>query len=383
MSQEVDSISSFLAERIAAGDFPSAVYVIGERGRTVFAGALGNAVVEPSRIPATLDTIYDLASLTKPLVTGLLCARRIESGELKLEAAVSEFLPEFARPDKQAITVGQLLTHSSGLPAWRPLYILAEGKRDQTLAAIANVDLEYAPGTHVVYSDLGFITLGLLLEKLTSKRLAQLAQEEIFLPLELEHTFFNPAIAMQTGIAACETGNAYERNMCTETKAVEYQNWRQDVIWGQVHDGNAHFLGGAAGHAGLFSTAQETLRVANQFLGDIEQTTSAGLQRLLKPETVELFRKNLTVGLQESRSVGWQLAETSGSSAGPDLPPDSFGHSGFTGTSCWIDPQHARVFILLTNRTHARALPFVNINSVRRQFHSLAVEALIEEGCVN
>jgi len=383
MSQEVDSISSFLAERIAAGDFPSAVYVIGERGRTVFAGALGNAVVEPSRIPATLDTIYDLASLTKPLVTGLLCARRIESGELKLEAAVSEFLPEFARPDKQAITVGQLLTHSSGLPAWRPLYILAEGKRDQTLAAIANVDLEYAPGTHVVYSDLGFITLGLLLERMTGKRLAQLAQEEIFLPLELQHTFFNPAIAMQTGIAACETGNAYERNMCIETKAVEYQNWRQDVIWGQVHDGNAHFLGGAAGHAGLFSTAQETLRVANQFLGDIEQTTSAGLQRLLKPETVELFRKKLTVGLQESRSVGWQLAETSGSSAGPDLPPDSFGHSGFTGTSCWIDPQHARVFILLTNRTHARALPFVNINSVRRQFHSLAVEALIEEGCVN
>ncbi len=376
MSKEADSISSFLVERIAAGDFPSAVYVIGERGHTVFAGALGNAVVEPSRIPATLDTIYDLASLTKPLITGLLCARRIESGELKLDSSVSQLLPEFKRPDKQAITVGQLLTHTSGLPAWRPLYILAEGKSEQTLVAIANVDLEYAPGTRVVYSDLGFITLGLLLEKLTGKRLAQLAKEEIFLPLELEHTFFNPSIAMQTGIAACETGNAYERNTCTETNAGEYQNWRQDIIWGQVHDGNAHFLGGAAGHAGLFSTAQETLRLANQFLGVPPTNPLPNQRRLLKPQTVELFRTNLTVGLEESRTIGWQLAETSGSSAGPDLPPDSFGHTGFTGTSCWIDPQHQRVFILLTNRTHGHALPFVNINSVRRQFHSLAVQAL-------
>ncbi len=379
MSKPATSISTFLDERIAAGDFPSAVYVICERGRTVFAGAAGNAVVEPSRIPATLDTIYDLASLTKPLITGLLCARRIESGELPLAGPVSQFLPEFDRPDKQSITVGQLLTHTSGLPAWRPLYILAEGKSEQILAAIASVDLEYAPGTRVVYSDLGFITLGLLLEKLTGKHLAQLAQEEIFLPLSLEHTFYNPAIAMQTGIAACETGNAYERNTCAETNAGDYQNWRQDVIWGQVHDGNAHFLGGAAGHAGLFSTAHETLRLANQFLvtGSSEAGSSEGRQRrLLKPQTIDLFRTNFTAGLEENRTIGWQLAETSGSSAGPDLPPDSFGHTGFTGTSCWIDPQHERVFILLTNRTHARALPFANINGVRRQFHSLAVAAL-------
>jgi CubicO group peptidase (beta-lactamase class C family) len=380
MSKPVNSISEFLTQRIAAGDFPSAVYILGEGGRTVFADAIGNAVVEPSRIPATLDTIYDLASLTKPLVTTMLCARRLESEEIALESSVAKFLPEFDRPDKKAITVGQLLTHTSGLPAWRPLYILAEGNTQRTLDAIVNVDLEYLPGTRVVYSDLGFITLGLLLEKLTGKRLAQLAQEEIFLPLELQRTFFNPEIAMQTGIAACETGNAYERNTCAETNAGEYQNWRQDVIWGQVHDGNAHFLGGAAGHAGLFSTAKETLSLANQFLGGpLLGTTQtdrvAERTRLLKPETLGLFRKNFTVGLEESRTIGWMLAETSGSSAGPDLPPDSFGHTGFTGTSCWIDPEHERVFILLTNRTHARALPFVNINSVRRQFHSLAAKA--------
>jgi len=183
----------------------------------------------------------------------------------------------------------------------------------------------------------------------------------------LKHTFFNPEIAMQTSIAACENGNAYERQMSGAGNAGDYKSWRQELIWGQVHDGNAHFLGGAAGHAGLFSTAEETLALASQF--------QASLTELLKPETCKLFRKNLTVGLEEARSFGWQLAETRDSAAGPDLPRDSFGHSGFTGTSCWNNPNQERTFILLTNRTHAHALPFANINSVRRRFHSLAVAA--------
>ncbi len=368
------NITSFLAERIAAGDFPSAVYLVGEKGRAVFADALGNSVVEPRRIPATLDTIYDLASLTKPLITGQLCARRIESGELTLDSSVSNYLPEFDRPDKNAITLRELLTHTSGLPAWRPLYILAEGDPERVVSVIANLNLDYEPGTRVVYSDLGFIILSLLLERLTTKPLTELAQGEIFQPLSLKRTFFNPEIAMQTGIAACETGNGYERGMYREIDAGpgQYENWRQDLIWGEVHDGNAHFLGGAAGHAGLFSTAKETLVLANQFLAGSARNKS----KLLKPETCEMFRKNMTPGLEERRSFAWQLAETKDSAAGPDLPPDSFGHSGFTGTSCWIDPHADRVYILLTNRTHARSLPFANINSVRRQFHSLAVAAL-------
>ena len=361
-------ISRFLTERIAAGDFPSTVYLVAERGREVFAGALGDAVVEPRRIAATLDTIYDLASLTKPLVTGLLCARIIEAGKLMLDSFVSHFLPEFDRPDKQTITVGHLLTHTSGLPAWRPLYFLAAGEHDRAIAAIANLELEYKPGTRVVYSDLGFIVLGLLLEQLKGKRLAELAQSEIFEPLNLKQTFFNPEIAMQTGIAACEIGNVYEREMSGDNNPGDSKNWRREVIWGQVHDGNAYFLGGAAGHAGLFSTAREALALAYQFV--------AGQTRLISPATCELFRQNMTAGLEEARSFAWQLAETRDSAAGSDLPRDSFGHSGFTGTSCWIDPNHQCVFILLTNRTHARALPFANINSVRRTFHSLAVAAL-------
>lgn len=362
------SITSFLAERIGAGDFPSAVYLVAQRGREVFADAVGNSVVEPQEIPATLDTIYDVASLTKPLITGMLSARRVETGQLTLNGPASRYLPEFDRTDKKTITIAQLLTHTSGLPAWRRLYNLAGGEPDRAISAIANIELEYTPGTRVVYSDLGFIVLGLLLERLTTTSLAQMARTEIFDPLSLKRTFFNPDISMQTGIAACETGNAYERELCRDRDPNDQKKWRQELIWGEVHDGNAHFLGGAAGHAGLFSTAGETLKLASQFL--------ASQTKLLQPATCDLFRKNLTMGLEEARSFGWQLAATKDSAAGSDLPPDSFGHSGFTGTSCWIDPNRERIFILLTNRTHARALPFVNINSVRRRFHSLAVAAL-------
>lgn len=359
-----EKLSGFLTEHINSGEFPSAVYLIGEREEVVFADALGHSVVQPYRIANKLETIYDLASLTKPLITGMLCARRIELGELTLDSSVSHYLPEFERTDKQMITVRELLTHTSGLPAWRPLYILAEDERERAAGAIANLDLEYKPGTRVVYSDLGFIALGILLERMTGHQLVELAQREIFEPLNLKQTFFNPEIALQTGIAACETGNVYEKNMCTEGGSAEYQNSRQRLIWGEVHDGNAYFLGGAAGHAGLFSTAGEVFQLAQQFI--------AQSSVLLNADTCKLFRENMTEGLEEARSLAWQLAATKESTAGSDLPPDAFGHTGFTGTSLWIDAEHARVFILLTNRTHARELPFANINAVRREFHNLA-----------
>lgn len=362
------SISQFLRSRIDAGDFPSAVYVIAQNGEAVFAGALGDAVREPESHPASLETIYDLASLTKPLVTGLLCARLLEQAQIALDDPIAKHLSEFARPDKSAITIRHLLTHTSGLPAWRPLYLLASDK-EAALAAIANEKLECNPGERVIYSDLGFIVLGFLIQVLAKLPLPQLAQRDIFEPLKLQQTFFNPSAAARTGMAACESGNAYERDMCEHGfTGQNYSGWRNEVIWGEVHDGNSHFLGGAAGHAGLFSTAAETLRLANQFVG--------ALSELLAKETCELFRQNLTGGLNEARSFAWQLAATKDSTAGASLSADAFGHTGFTGTSCWIDAQAQRVFILLTNRTHARALPFANLNGVRREFHSLAVTAL-------
>jgi CubicO group peptidase (beta-lactamase class C family) len=361
-------ITNLLEEHIQAGDFPSAVYLIGEKERIVFTDAIGHSAVEPYRVTNKLDTIYDLASLTKPLVTGLLCARRIELGELTLDSSVAHYLPEFDRTDKSMITIRELLTHSAGLPAWRPVYLLAEDEPERAAGAIASLDLEYKPGTRVVYSDLGFIALGMLLTRMTGHSLVDMARGEIFEPLELRQTFFNPEEALQTGIAACETGNAYERDMIQQSGAGVYQNSRQRLIWGEVHDGNAYFLGGAAGHAGLFSSAPDTFVLAQQFLPDSS--------KLLTAQTCALFRTNMTAGLEESRSLAWQLAETSESTAGLDLPRDSFGHNGFTGTCLWIDPEQRRILILLTNRTHARQLPFANINGVRRRFNSLAVAAL-------
>ncbi len=348
-SEPSPTISTLLAERINSGDFPSAVYTLAEHGRAVFTDALGDAVREPETRPATLETIYDLASLTKPLITGLICAQLVELGELTLDSSVANYLLEFDQPDKNRITIRELLTHTSGLPAWRPLYLLAVEK-ESALASITNETLDDQPGKRVIYSDLGFIVLGFLLERLTGTRLDELVLNRIMKPLKLQHTFFNPVAATRTGVAACETGNAYEHDMCEKSFSVEsiasYRGWRKEIVWGDVHDGNAHFLGGAAGHAGLFSTAHETLRLANQFI--------SGQSQLLSSETCQLFRQNMTEG----------------------MTADAFGHTGFTGTSCWIDAERERVFILLTNRTHARALPFANINAVRREFHKLAVAAL-------
>lgn len=368
-----EKISAFLAGRIAARDFPSATYAVNAGSSLMLADALGFAVrSESHHYPATLETIYDLASLTKPLITGLLAARHIESRELEPDDAAVRYLPEFDRKDKRAITVRQLLTHTSGLPAWRPLYATTGGHKGRALQAIAGEPLETKPGTHVRYSDLGFITLGLLLERLVGAPFSYLARREIFEPLKLQRTFFVPPQELQTEMAASEMGNEYERQMCERMKMQSFAKWREHLIWGEVHDGNAHFLGGCAGHAGLFSTARETLRLASQFL--------PASTELLKPDTCALFRTNMTAQLEEARSLAWQLALTPGSTASPALSPDSYGHLGFTGTSCWIDAERERIFVLLTNRTHARPLPFANINSVRRQFHTMATRALDERG---
>ncbi len=359
-----EPINELLRERIAAGDFPSAVYAAAERGSIIYAGALGAAVRVPMTVNTMLGTVYDLASLTKPLVTGLLCAILLERGAIKLDDAAARFLPEFARDDKREITLLQLLTHTSGFPAWRPFY-LAVG---DVLQTIADEPLQNAPGTKVEYSDFNFIALGVLLERLTGKKLDELARAEIFAPLGLQNTAFNPPFEWRERIAASEIGNAHERNEAGAGGAG--YNWREGVIWGEVHDGNAHFLGGVAGHAGLFADVRDTVKIAAQF--------HAGLSQLLQPETCQLFRTNFTPGHDEARSFAWSLAATKLSTAGPDLPPDAFGHLGFTGTSCWNDASRQRIYVLLTNRTHDKPLPFVNINSTRRTFHSLAQAALNE-----
>ena len=362
------AISTFLQERIDAGDFPSAVYLVGQGSEVLTSGAVGNAVVEPEIIAATQNMIYDLASLTKPLVTGLLTAIFIERGMISLDHKVSALLGEFDIDGKRMITVRDLVAHTSHLPEWVPFYLLTDDP-ENIIAEIAKLDLCYGSEA-VVYGDPNFIVLGAMLERLSGNTLDCLAQNEIFDPLGLRDTVFNPSPSKRERIAASERGNEYERQMCFEKDYAGSENYpfRNQIVWGDVHDGNAHFMRGVAGHAGLFSTAEDVFSLARQFL--------AGTSSLLKPETCRLFTGDLTPGSNEARSLAFQLASSQASTAGPCLSPQSFGHLGFTGTSLWIDPATKRIYILLTNRTHARELPFVNINAVRRKFHELAANAL-------
>lgn len=364
-----DQITEFLQQRIDASDFPSAVYLAADQGKIVLHAALGNAVVEPERIGAAPDTIYDLASLTKPLVTGLLTAMMIEQGAISLDQRVATLIDEFNTVGKRTITVRDLLAHTSNLAAWQPFYLTCVTP-DGVIAEIAASDLEIMEA--VTYSDLNFLTLAAIIERSFGMKLDEIARRHIFEPLGLVDTFFKPPKQLRHRIAASEKGNEYEKQLCIENGFLRPESsfidphFRTEVIWGEVHDNNAWFMKGVAGHAGLFSTASEVLKVAMQFL--------PGHTELLKPETCDLFRTNLTKGMNDHRSLSFQLATTTGSSAGDAISPNSFGHNGFTGTSLWVDPDSDRVYILLTNRTHAHLPPFVNINSVRRRFHALAAE---------
>lgn len=375
------AISAFLSERLEANDFPSAVYLVAERGEVVFHDALGLAVVEPHRVEAELDTIYDVASLTKPLITGLRTAQLIRVEQLGLDDQIGPFFGYFRNGPISKLTIRELATHTSGLPAWLPLYFLARSR-----ASVGKVIADHSTsetGIQVEYSDLNFIALGLINEQFRQDEIVNIID-----PLELTSTCYDPinrCTRSRWRIAACEKGNEFEKQTCIEqgyltsegeiagdysdiSRAVDGSWFRRDVIWGEVHDGNAYFMGGIAGHAGLFSTAEDIFKIALQFLPNHT--------KLLKPETCKLFCTNYTKGLNEDRSFAFQLASTEGSTAGTRMSPESFGHNGFTGTSLWIDPVKDRIFVLLTNRTHNHPLPFANINSVRRRFHDLAIEQL-------
>lgn len=375
-----NQISEYLQIRIEANDFPSASYLVAEKGEIVLQDAVGLAVVEPERIEAKIDTIYDLASMTKVLVTGLLCAKLIESGEINLSDKISKYFSGFDKNEKREITIENLLTHTSGFQAWKPFYLFqkfsliseafypgdSEGVINEfVLNEIVHTSLENSIGSKVVYSDFNFLILGMLVEKVYEWNLWNIFVSEISSRLGLTRTFIGGLESLRREIAASEFGNKFEKQTCLEQGFdVEKYKWRDYQIWGEVHDGNCFFMNGVSGHAGLFSTAEEVFKIARQFLPN--QTT------LLKPETCQLFQTNFTPNLNEARSIAFQLAETKDSSAGSALSKNSFGHLGFTGTSLWIEPETERIFILLTNRTHAHELPFVILNSVRRKFHELA-----------
>ncbi len=375
-----EAVDEFLQSEIARGTFPGAHYVIGERGSIVAENAFGFAVVEPQPIAASVNTIYDLASLTKPLITTLLTVIFAERGLVNITAPASNYLEELRTASHKDITLTELLTHTSGLEAWRPLYLEAQNRHD-VVRVIAQTPRQAK--AQVVYSDLNFILLGGILERIGGARLDELAQREIIAPLGLQQTMFNPPVALRWQIAATERGQAHERqtvadrktvcppaNQTTDRKEAPRPLRRKEMIWGDVHDGNAYFMDGVSGHAGLFGTAREVFAIASQFLP---------CGQLLRPESLALFTGNFTAGRGAARSLGWMLAATPDCSAGSALLPDAFGHTGFTGTSVWIDTSRERVFVLLTNRIHPLARD-LGMKQARQMFHNLAIAALTASG---
>ena len=358
-------IGDFLDRHIAAGDFPGAVFLIAEDDRIVAEGWRGFAVREPESIPMQRDTIFDLSSLTKPLATMVLTALLEQEGRIRLTDRVCDHLPGFTGEDRQGILLEDLLLHRAGLPAWVPLYVDGGGG-EEAVRRLLRLPLSSPPGTRVEYCCPGFILLGEVVQRTTGRNLRDLFEQEVAAPLGLADTGFLPPATRRRRIAATETGNLWERKMAGGAGA-GFSGWRQDLIWGEVHDGNAHALGGISGNAGLFSTAADIARLTREFLG-----IGTGL---LSSEWRQRFSRNWTGGLGEDRSPGWQLASTPDCAAHGSLPGESFGHTGFTGVSLWVEPARNRQYLFLTNRVHPEVRP-IAMNAIRREFHRLARKVL-------
>ncbi|MGH9868392.1 MAG: serine hydrolase domain-containing protein [Candidatus Polarisedimenticolia bacterium] len=363
MSRPLDS---FLDERIDRGDIPGGVYAVAGPEGILDEGARGLAVTGDAPVTATLDTIYDLASLTKPLVTSLLYLALSEELGLPAGTPVRRLVPAMDRNDKRDITLHHLLTHTSGLPDWLPLYLRGR-TMDEYLRQIGEVAPVAGPGARVIYSDLGYILLGEVLARAATATLDELAHHQIASRLGLRATAFRPPAAWGARVAATEDSCHYERTLSRDVageRAAGYDGFRRGVIRGEVHDQNAWAVGGVAGHAGLFGTAGEVASIAREYLG-------AGTS-MLTGRALDLARHDATPGLEEARSYAFRLALRGDTAAGPRMSGRSFGHNGFTGTSVWIDPETGRIFVLLTNRVHPAVSKTVDMVALRRRFHEVA-----------
>jgi CubicO group peptidase (beta-lactamase class C family) len=352
-------IERFLAARVAEGWTPGAAWWVARGGRTVESGALGHATTLPGLEPLSENTPFDLASLTKPLATATLLVLAEQDGLLDLERPVGEFLDELSGSPWQGTTLLDLATHTSGLPAWKPLCAEADSAEGY-LRAIADTPRAVSAGT-TVYSDLGYILLGETLARVSNEPLAELFHRRIAEPLGLKRTGFAEDPASFADAAATEQGNRYERDLAGS--AGERFAWRETLIRGVVHDANAYGLGGVAGHAGLFAPIEELARLGGELLRPRRLALGARARdRLLG-----------VVPNRGGRTVGFVAARRSTAAEGI-LPGGSPGHTGFTGTSIWLDPSRDLLFVLLANRVH----PVVsrrNFQLVRRGFHRLALGA--------
>jgi serine-type D-Ala-D-Ala carboxypeptidase len=378
---EIFSIAfSVLQEAITQRAFPAASIAVTVNGELRSQKACGTLVYETDSAGAPLlassarsgnleslssATIFDLASLTKPIATTTMAAILYERGQLELDAPVIGILPEFRSatdPRRDEVTFHTLLSHSSGLPAYEKLFLKARS-RDELLQAALTVPLTAEPGTRAEYSDIGFILLGLALERLSGEPLDVFCQREIFGPVAMSNTNFNPPEGIRPRIPP----TADERVEAITGQQTSRSTFRNRIIQGEVQDENASVLGGVAGHAGLFSTAHDLAIFASTMLN--------GGTPILRPETVALFTRRQSAPAGTSRALGWDTPSTP-SQSGKYFGPTSYGHLGYTGTSLWIDPDRQLSITLLTNRTWPDCSNQV-IKQVRPKFHDAVVEALL------
>ena len=368
MSEGKQNLRELLQRSIRAGSAPAVVAAWGRVGGTLPGDSLGYSTLFPKRAEVTGETWFDLASLTKPLVTTTLTLLAFRSGVAAPTTRVGDVLNEVRGTDVGNLEVKHLLTHTSGLPAWLPLYCLAEGRLDRLVSRLVRVQVESQPGERVVYSCIGFVILGLMLARIADEEFDALFRREVLKVVALEGELGfkpDPATHSLAGGAA---------QTATETRLIRdfgFDNrWLPPTGHGLPDDGNARFLGGFAGNAGLFGTARGALLLASEYL-------PGGGALLSSEEAVEATALR-TAGLEQGRSWGWQLASTPSCSAGQALSEGAFGHTGFTGVSVWCDPKTMKVYALLTNRNHP-AQRGNDLHPLRRTFHRLAAVVLQQQ----
>jgi CubicO group peptidase (beta-lactamase class C family) len=343
-----------LNSAIADRAFPGASAAVTRRGDLVLLKAFGRFTYDAKSPAVERDSIFDIASVSKVVATTAMAMILYERGLLDLDAPVVGVVPEFGNESsgdngRHEVTFHHLLAHSSGLPSYEKLFLKTKTK-DELLRAAFAVPLRNAPGTHAEYSDIGFIILGVALERIAEESLDRFCQREIFGPLSLSHTTFNPPSSWKSKILPTADDKAF----------------RHRIIQGEVQDENASVMDGVAGHAGVFSTATDLATFAHSLL--------VGGAPILRPETIALFTRRESSPAHTSRALGWDTP-SSPSQSGRYFSPSSFGHLGYTGTSLWIDPERQVSITLLTNRTWPDCSKQA-IKEVRPKFHDAVMQAL-------
>jgi CubicO group peptidase (beta-lactamase class C family) len=328
-------IDELVAEGIAAKKMPGCVVCVGRRGKIVLLKAYGNKLVRPTTVPMTTDTVFDLASITKPVATATSVMLLVERGQLKLDDKVAAIVPEFAANDKGEITIRDLLIHQSGLLPDNKLSDYDHGP-EAALRNICQLKLQAPTGTKFIYSDVNYILLGELIRRTSGQTVHEFSQANIFQPLGMKETGYLPSEALRARAAPTEERDGH---------------WMQ----GEVHDPRAFKLGGVAGHAGLFSTADDLAVYAQMMLGRGEYQ---GV-RVLSQQTVEQMTRG-EKGSSGIRGLGWDKKTGYSINRGDGFSAAAFGHGGFTGTVLWIDPELELFVIFLSNRLHPDGKGLVN-----------------------